>query len=145
MTSSEYSNLGGKLSALGKHQDAFGKSLKEVDTKPLSKSLFELGERTSKLGSPLGFGGLGPLVSGFGAALADPITAVAVLSVALIAAGVAAVYLAAKAAIAVVEMADLARTQRILLGAVGRQGPSTSPASAPKAAAQAQLELPGAA
>lgn len=126
-SSTEYSNLGGKLSELGKsvksagkEHDAFGRGLQGAleKTKPLSKSFAELGEHASKLGSPIGLGSLGPMLSGIGAAMLDPITAIAVLSVALIAAGVAAAYLAVKAAVAVTEMADLARTNRIFLGAV---------------------------
>jgi uncharacterized protein YoxC len=118
--STEYSNLGGKLSAIGKHQDAFGKSMKDAEAKakPLSKSIREVGESAGRLGGPAGLPFLGPLISGLGTAMESPILASAVLAVGVIALAAALVAGAAALAFFAFKSADAARTQRIMLGAV---------------------------
>jgi hypothetical protein len=97
-----------------------GKELKAAEEKvvPFGKRLRELGESTSRLGGPLGMGGLGPIVTGLGTALESPALAAVVLGAAIIAVTAAVVIGAAMLAAYIVKMADAARTNRIFTDAV---------------------------
>lgn len=119
-SSTEYSNLGGKLSELGKSVKSAGKEHADAEKKliPFGKRIAELGEKTSKLAGPLGLGPLGPMVAGLGTALSNPALLAGVLAVGLVAVAAAAVVAVAAIGVLALKSADAARTSRIFLGAV---------------------------